>query len=90
MGRSAETTGLGMTLSGVGSMIGVLAGGRIGSTLGKAVGGTGGQTIGMTLGSALNAKTFATIGEKFGNAISKEGAKGIITGVKAAWASVGP
>lgn len=90
MGRSAETTGLGMTLSGVGSMIGVLAGGRIGSTLGKAVGGTGGQTIGMTLGSALNAKTFATIGEKFGNAISKEGAKGIITGAKAAWASVGP
>ena len=90
MGRSAETTGLGMTLSGVGSMIGVLAGGRIGSTLGKAVGGTGGQTIGMTLGSALNAKTFATIGEKFGNAISKEGAKGIITGAKAAWTSVGP
>ena len=90
MGRSAETTGLGMTLSGVGSMIGVLTGGRIGSTLGKAVGGTGGQTIGMTLGSALNAKTFATIGEKFGNAISKEGAKGIITGAKAAWASVGP
>lgn len=94
MGRnvwnSAETTGLGMTLSGVGSMIGVLSGGRIGSTLGKAVGGTGGQTIGMILGSALNAKTFATIGEKFGNAISKEGAKGIITGAKAAWASVGP
>ena len=90
MGRSAETTGLGMTLSGVGSMIGVFAGGRIGSTLGKAVGGTGGQTIGMTLGSVLTAKTFATIGEKFGNAISKEGAKGIITGAKAAWASVGP
>ena len=81
MGRnvrnSAETTDLGMTLSGVGSLLGLFGGGWIGSTMGKTLGGTGGQTAGMTLGSILGGKVLAKAGSGIGDIISKQALKGV-------------
>lgn len=81
MGRnvedSAEKTSLGMTLSGVGSLLGLFGGGWIGSTMGKALGGTGGQTAGMTLGGILGGKVLAKAGSGIGDIISKQALKGV-------------
>ena len=81
MGRnvedSTEKTDLGMTLSGVGSLLGLFSGGWIGSTMGKTLGGTGGQTAGMTLGSILGGKVLAKAGSGIGDIISKQALKGV-------------
>lgn len=77
VGDSAEKTGLGMTLSGVGSLLGLLSGGWIGSTMGKTLGGTGGQTAGMTLGGILGGKVLAKAGSGIGDIISKQALKGV-------------
>lgn len=77
VGNSAETTGLGMTLSGVGSLLGLFGGGWIGSTMGKTLGGTGGQTAGMTLGGILGGKVLAKAGSGIGDIISKQALKGV-------------
>lgn len=77
VGNSAETTGLGMTLSGGGSLLGLFSGGWIGSTMGKTLGGTGGQTAGMTLGGILGGKVLAKAGSGIGDIISKQALKGV-------------
>lgn len=81
MGRnvenSAKTTGLGVTLSGVGSLLGLFGGGWIGSTIGKTLGGTGGQTAGMTLGGTLGGKVLAKAGSGIGDIISKNALDGV-------------
>lgn len=77
VGNSAKTTGLGMTLSGVGSLLGLFGGGWIGSTIGKTLGGTGGQTAGMTLGGTLGGKVLAKAGSGIGDIISKNALDGV-------------
>lgn len=77
VGDSVEKTGLGMTLSGVGSLLGLFSGGWIGSTMGKTLGGTGGQTAGMTLGGILGGKVLAKAGSGIGDIISKQALKGV-------------
>lgn len=81
MGRNVEDstkkTGLGMTLSGVGSLLGLFSGGWIGSTMGKTLGGTGGQTAGMTLGGILGGKVLAKAGSGIGDIISKNALDGV-------------
>lgn len=66
-----------MTLSGVGSLLGLFSGGWIGSTMGKTLGGTGGQTAGMTLGGILGGKVLAKAGSGIGDIISKQALKGV-------------
>lgn len=77
VGNSAKTTGLGMTLSGVGSLLGLFGGGWIGSTIGKTLGGTGGQTAGMTLGGTLGGKVLAKAVSGIGDIISKNALDGV-------------
>ena len=77
MGRSAETTSLGMTVSGIGSLLGLASGGWMGSTMGKTLSGTGGQTVGMTLGSILGGKVLSKAGMGIGDMISKKTLKGV-------------
>lgn len=77
VGDSTGKTGLGMTLSGVGSLLGLFSGGWIGSTMGKTLGGTGGQTAGMTLGGILGGKVLAKAGSGIGDIISKQALKGV-------------
>lgn len=77
VGNSEKTTGLGMTLSGVGSLLGLFGGGWIGSTIGKTLGGTGGQTAGMTLGGTLGGKVLAKAVSGIGDIISKNALDGV-------------
>ena len=77
MGSSARQTSLGMTLSGVGSLLGLVTGGWMGSTMGKTLGGTGGQTVGMTLGSILGGKVLSKVGSGVGDMISKKTLQGV-------------
>ena len=77
IGDSEKHTSLGMTVSGIGSLLGLATGGWMGSTMGKTLGGTGGQTVGMTLGSILGGKVLSKAGMGIGDMISKKTLKGV-------------
>lgn len=77
IGDSAKHTSLGMTVSGIGSLLGLTTGGWMGSTMGKTLGGTGGQTVGMTLGSILGGKVLSKAGMGIGDMISKKTLQGV-------------
>lgn len=71
VGQSSKQTGVGMVVSGIGGLLGMLGGTWMGSSIGKSIGGTGGQTIGMLLGGSLGGKALSKFGEEFGNALVK-------------------
>ena len=71
VGQSSKQTGVGMVVSGIGGLLGMLGGTWMGSSIGKSIGGTGGQTIGMLLGGPLGGKALSKFGEEFGNALVK-------------------